>query len=61
MAKGDETMWWIIGGIGVVAGVCAAVISRRGGSMDRTDIDGHGMGAAHAISTRNDGGGTAGS
>ncbi|WP_434966062.1 hypothetical protein [Janibacter indicus] len=54
-------MWWIIGSIGVVAGVCAAVISRRGGSMDRTDIDGHGMGAAHAISTRNDGGGTAGS
>lgn len=53
-------MWWVIGGLALVCGGLGAVIARRGGSMEGSDHDGHGMGVSHAIRQRNDGGGMGG-
>lgn len=46
-------MWWFLGGTAGVVALLSWIISRRGGSMERIDIDGHARAAAEQIGSKN--------
>ncbi|MFX4287597.1 hypothetical protein ACQBJO_13080 [Janibacter sp. G349] len=48
-----DVMWWFLGGTAGVVALLSWIISRRGGSMERIDIDGHARAAAEQIGSKN--------